>query len=113
MSSQNLSQSQFKQYTLHFNPAQYDEDDYEIPDHEIVAKLNGEQVGHLQWDAYTNEVTGVGVHPEHRRQGLATAMFDMANKITKNNMSHSSIRTSEGDAWVKSVGGHTPERYEG
>jgi GNAT superfamily N-acetyltransferase len=60
-------------------------------------------------------VSSVEVHPEHRRKGLATKMWNMVSDLSKQDESipapkHSSSRTASGDKFAKAVGGEVPKR---
>jgi GNAT superfamily N-acetyltransferase len=64
-------------------------------------------VGQMDFDPDTGVVNGIEVDPEHRRKGVATAMWDYAQKHASVKPRHSPSRTPEGDAWAKSLGtGH-------
>ena len=56
-----------------------------------------------------NTILGMGVHPDHRRQGVATAMLAAARGAGATVL-HSTDRSDAGDAWARSVGGDVPER---
>lgn len=60
---------------------------------------------HYQHDV----IQGLGVHPEHRRKGVATAMLEAAHAAGASPV-HSSARSDAGDAWARSVGTDVPER---
>ena len=55
------------------------------------------------------QIAGVEVHPNHRRKGLATAMYQHAQREGIAPV-HNSMRTDLGEAWAKGVGGHRPDR---
>jgi hypothetical protein len=81
--------------------------------HRITARLGNEYAGHMLWTS--KEIRNIEVDPEYARQGLATAMWRHGNKLAADNAripkpQHSAVRTSEGDAWAKSVGGALPRR---
>jgi ribosomal protein S18 acetylase RimI-like enzyme len=44
--------------------------------------------------------------PEHRRRGLATAMWHQAQAIHGGSIVHSPKRTAQGEHWARSVGGN-------
>jgi GNAT superfamily N-acetyltransferase len=48
-------------------------------------------------------VASVFVHPDHRRKGVATGMWNYA-KQNGFSLKHSQTRTEDGDSWAKSVG---------
>ena len=91
-----------------------------------VAVTHGDAVvGSLQW-VHAREVSGstqrpdgsfqeeiikrppmvvdLKVNQEHRRKGLATAMWNHARSIEPD-LHHDDIQTPDGEAWVKRVGG--------
>lgn len=107
----NLNKQQFKDYTLTFKPSKYKEydDDTDLPPHKIVATHKGKNVGHLEWHPFGSEIAGVGINEEHRRKGVATAMFNMANELTKGALHHSSTITPEGEAWARGMGHEVPK----
>lgn len=100
----NLNQVQFEAYPV----------DHPMGIHSVRAIKSGEEVGSLFWHQRGGKIENIHVYPEHRRQGIATAMFHEANKIAKeNNLTapkHSNMRTEAGDAWSKSIGGDLPKR---
>lgn len=49
------------------------------------------------------------VHPDFRRQGIATAMYNIASYQLGYKPVHDLVRTKAGDAWAKAVGGAVPE----
>lgn len=104
--SDNLSK-QFKDYTLKFKPAPEDDN---MANHKIIAQYKGRRVGRMEWDIGTGDIQGINVQPSHRRKGIATAMWNLAQDITGNNVGHSPVRSDEGDVWAKSVGGDIPPR---
>lgn len=55
-------------------------------------------------------IHSLDVDPEHRRQGLATAMWDWAQQNARPKPRHSEQRTDMGEAWARSVGGRLPRR---
>ena len=82
--------------------------------HSIKAKKGDTEVGRLYWHQKGGTIEHIEVYPEHQRQGIATAMFNEANRVAKErNVSaptHSRKRTEEGEAWAKTVGGDLPKR---
>jgi len=102
MSAQdNLSSEQFEDYKLSFNRGD---------ESHLIEAYKGKYgpVAHLEWDAKTGETKDINVTPEHQRKGLATAMWNMAQKSDKIKPVHSSVRSVEGEKWAKSVGGKLP-----
>ena len=110
-----LNSQQFP-YTFHFTPSQEGEH------HKVSALHKEERVGLMKWDPDTGEVKDLQVHPEHRRRGVASGMWDFAQRQAKPQTpgldyaddvvapKHSSERTDVGDAFAKSVGGKVPAR---
>lgn len=74
----------------------------------IEAHHNGERIGYLEG---AGEVNDVWVHPDYRRKGIASAMY---RKATQLGMTHSTMRTDEGEAWAKSTPDYFPRnsRFE-
>ena len=59
------------------------------------------------------EVSAVETHPEHRRQGLAKKLWQVAQENTESGAPaprHSRMRTAAGEKWAKGVGGEVPPR---
>jgi GNAT superfamily N-acetyltransferase len=86
----------------------------EHPEHGEVGRMNWENANSKR----PGRVAELWVDPEHRRKGIATAMWNFANKLhaegTLNSAPvHSEDRTDKGDAFAKSVGGALPARAEG
>lgn len=87
----------------------------QIGHHQVVAKDSaGAQVGKMVWKSGSRipgEVDDIRVKDEHRRKGLATAMWNYASSSgIKPSPKHSAQRTDEGDAWSKTIGGRRPRR---
>jgi GNAT superfamily N-acetyltransferase len=102
----NLSRQQFKEYTLEYKGAD------EQGGHNIVAKKEDKPIGAMRW-AHGRGVDSVDVNPEHQRKGVATAMWNMAIDLKKQDKSiptikHSQDRTYEGEDWAKKVGRYYP-----
>lgn len=68
----------------------------------IEAHKGKKRVGYLEGNT---DVKDVWVHPDHRRQGIASAMFRKAQKL---GMEHGTIRTDAGEAWAKTTPGYFP-----
>lgn len=59
------------------------------------------------------KVSGVETHPEFRRQGLATKLWNYAKERSDMGIpepKHSTMRTKEGEEWAKKIGGDLPKR---
>lgn len=66
---------------------------------------------------HDGSIQHIEIHPEKRRQGLATKLYKFGHEIHEDIDSipapkHSVSRTSSGNAWAKAVGGGLPERHE-
>jgi GNAT superfamily N-acetyltransferase len=81
----------------------------------IRATRGTQQVGRLYWRDTEQgpEVGDVLVHPDYRRQGVASEMYRRASEHSGALLGHSTIRTGAGDAWARAIGGPLPERAEG
>jgi GNAT superfamily N-acetyltransferase len=71
--------------------------------------------GELRWHHKTGEILGIDVHPQFRRQGIATAMLGEARRIAGETRGvrpprHSPDRTEAGEAWARSLGERLPAR---
>lgn len=87
--------------------------------HRVIAETkDGDYVGHLKWNSRNNNyIRDVFVEANHRRQGVATAMFNYAHEVAKTTRGvqppkHSPDRTDDGDAWAKSMGKRIPKRLK-
>lgn len=78
--------------------------------HIVEASREGNPVGKLIWSAKTKEIRNIEVDSDHRRQGVATAMWNYANDLDVPKPKHSSDRTEAGDAWARSVSRRLPPR---
>ena len=81
--------------------------------HTITAHTDkGNKAGSLEWDKSSGKIEDIDVHPEARRQGIASHMWDLAHQVAQETGTpapqHSPERTPEGDAWAKAVGGKLP-----
>lgn len=68
------------------------------------ASLAGEHVGGLSWweapgTADHGRIVNVAVHPDHRRKGIATALFEHA-KAAGVPIHHSTGLSEDGKAWA-------------
>jgi GNAT superfamily N-acetyltransferase len=82
--------------------------------HTITAHTDkGNKAGSLEWNKSSGKIEDIDVHPEARRQGIASHMWDLAHQVSQETSTpaprHSPERTPDGDAWAKSVGGRIPE----
>lgn len=78
------------------------------PRHVVEAVHGDEPVGKLNWSASSGYIHRIDVSPQHRRKGLATAMWEYANSlpgVKKPVHAKKGDRTPQGDAWTNSVGG--------
>lgn len=82
--------------------------------HVFTAHKNEEQIGKLQLQP-GGTIDYVEVDDKHQRQGVATGLHRFAtNHADKSGGEetpypmHSTIRSDEGDAWAKKVGGNVP-----
>ena len=69
-------------------------------------------LGWMQWRDEDGRIEHISVNNDMRRQGIATAMWNRAHQLSEERgipaPQHSPIRTTEGDAWAKKVGGNIP-----
>lgn len=76
-----------------------------------------QEIAHMEWsgDEWSGRIWDIEVSKEHRRQGIATAMYEKAEKLANASgrrityPEHSESRTPAGDAWAKKVGGYLPD----
>lgn len=85
------------------------------PVHVVQAHLGESELGIMTWGS--KGVRYIGVEPEHRRQGIATKLWEHGHSVAAENRrvpapKHSADRTNDGDAWAKSVGGPLPRRVQ-
>lgn len=81
--------------------------------HRVSAQVGGNEIGHMSWSKHGLHF--IDVNPEHRRQGVATALWNEGHRIASADPSvvkpaHTPDRTDSGDAWARSVGGKLPRR---
>lgn len=107
--SDHLQSQQFGDYELRHHTEDQGE---RKPRHVIEAYHGDRRVGELNWYGTTGTIHHVSVDEEHARRGLATAMWDMGQEA-RPKPKHSGDRTTQGDAWAKSVGGRIPRRNPG
>jgi ribosomal protein S18 acetylase RimI-like enzyme len=68
---------------------------------------NGDVVGRLKLET-DGTCYGIWVKPEHRRQGIATQMWQYA-QTNGHNPQHSAERTADGEQWANSFNIPLPE----
>lgn len=86
-----------------------------VQQHRVLALSGDKNIGHLLWTS--QGIRNVMVNPEHQRQGVATGMWNEGHRLAGENAripkpKHSPDRTTEGNAWAKSVGGPLPRRKQ-
>lgn len=86
--------------------------------HYLEAQKEGEVVGKLNWVHKSGNVTGIYVPKEHRRKGIATALYNEAKRIssTTRGVPRPKItddRTNDGEAWARTLGERLPKRSSG
>lgn len=73
--------------------------------------------GWMQWRADTGEMQHILVTSDSRRQGVATTLWNRAQRLAEERgitaPQHSPVRTREGNAWAKKVGGDLPKKKPG
>lgn len=79
------------------------------PDKGIVAHLAAGPNPEQGW-GYGLSTTLAYVHPEFRRQGVATTMFNIMSHQLGYTPTQDRVRTKMGDAWAKSTGAPLPNR---
>jgi hypothetical protein len=98
-------------YQFRYRPAKMKAFQHEVA---AVDKETGKNVGYLLWKN-TGPVDEVYVREPQRRIGVATEMWNHANRVAdaaKGNIpypEHSNERTDQGDAWAKSTGAYVPK----
>jgi ribosomal protein S18 acetylase RimI-like enzyme len=72
----------------------------------VEARHDGRHIGHLGWDSDPDDegdptpvVSMIKVHPDYRRHGIGTALWDFARRHEPD-LQHSDIRTELGELWV-------------
>ena len=99
----NLSKTQFKVYYQGLKP------DLTMPDtpvtrHHLVAKKGKQEIGVMQV-MNGGEIAHVEVDDAHQRQGVATALWNHAEKLgLEPRHSDPDVMSKEGLAWAKSLG---------
>ena len=82
--------------------------------HTADDKYDGDKFVGTMGLKHDGEISHIEIHPEARRQGLATKLYKFAKGINEDIPSipapkHSESRTESGDAWAHAVGGALPE----
>jgi len=73
-----------------------------VADGTYVAKIGGAEVGRLNLDDSNEYPVSVRVEPEHRRKGVATALYDFAENDLGKKLKRSPTRvTQDGDAFLR------------
>jgi GNAT superfamily N-acetyltransferase len=72
-------------------------------------------LGSIGWHHKTGEIKGVYTRADVQRQGIATDLLHQGRSIAGETRGvplpkHSPFRTTEGDAWAKSLGDRLPRR---
>ena len=75
---------------------------------------SGTHVGSLYLN-HEGTVNSIETHPEHRRKGIATALWSVAQDAAKEDKDipapkHAAMRTDSGDKFAQSLGGELPKR---
>lgn len=86
--------------------------------HTLIAKNSeGRALGKISWDGRSGRVSQVHVIPEYQGLGVATSLWERANKLAEMGQApapqHSNDRTLAGDEWSKTVGGRRPKLNSG
>lgn len=73
----------------------------------------GNEVGWISWVGRdSGRIAHIEVKHEHRRKGLATALYNQASHISMEiglkPPRHHEVRTKDGDIWARAVGGDLP-----
>lgn len=127
MANGNLQPRQFGDYTIKYDGAEDNTaaemagggpDNWRPRFHSMVAfDSSGNEAGSLAWgrsgtrSRNPGEIGYVHVQPEHRGNGLASAMYEhAASSGIRPSPKHSPDRTDAGDGWAKRVGGRVPRR---
>ena len=78
--------------------------------HKLSAtNIDNIEIGRLVWHDSNGEIEKLWVSPEHRRQGIATELWDTAQSMNPAPQ-HSPWRTDAGEAWARSITNELPER---
>jgi DNA polymerase III epsilon subunit-like protein len=75
----------------------------------------GKTIASMEWMNEDGQISHLDVKPDYRRRGLATKLFRHAQKLSEKDSSiaapqHSPMRSEDGDAWARAIGGFIPDR---
>jgi GNAT superfamily N-acetyltransferase len=97
------------------NPLQFDTSNSTENYGEVHAYSGEEHVGQMRWATRTSkyskrpgEIVEMYVHPEARRQGVGTAMWNHASENFEQGPAHSPARTPLGNQFAQSIGTPVP-----
>ena len=69
-----------------------------------IHRKTGKSIGVLNTFS-TGKIGMINVHPDHRRRGVATAMWNYATQHPELSPPyHSQLQTEDGEAWAQSLG---------
>jgi GNAT superfamily N-acetyltransferase len=76
---------------------------------------SGKTIASMEWMNDDGQISHLDVKPEYRRKGLATKLFQKARELSEKDDSiaspqHSPMRSEDGDAWARAIGGNIPDR---
>jgi GNAT superfamily N-acetyltransferase len=85
--------------------------------HYIEARSGDKKIGTINWENDTGNITGLHVHPDFRRKGVATGLYNEAVRLSKGSDDIptpriTSDRSDEGEAWAQSLKQRIPKRKE-
>ena len=80
----------------------------DIRQHTLMAYDDKGSMGNMEWTDHDGEITHLFVGEARRGEGIATSLWEKANRIAATSDSipvpqHSEDRTDDGDAWAHSV----------
>lgn len=80
-----------------------------------IKDSEGKTIASMEWMNEDGQISHLDVKPEYRRRGLATKLFRQAQKLSEKDNSiaapqHSPMRSEDGDAWARAIGGFIPDR---
>ena len=83
--------------------------------HQGWAEHEGKEVGSIEWYKNDGTVRNIEVKESHRRNGIATGLWNSAQDFAKKNKlqlpKHDSFdQTLEGNTWANKVGGEWSEK---